>query len=99
VVSHLEYCVEIWGGATKSLTSELFSTQKKALRVATCSPYNSHKDPLFAQTKSPKFHDFYTLNLVKLGSAHVNGRAPNGVSECFTVLNQTKDLKARYVPL
>jgi hypothetical protein len=29
VVSHLEYCVEIWGGATKSLTSKLFSTQNK----------------------------------------------------------------------
>jgi hypothetical protein len=41
VMSHLEYCVAIWGGAVPSVTKQLFSNQKKALRVATGAKYNS----------------------------------------------------------
>jgi hypothetical protein len=49
VMSHLEYCLPVWGGAAKSLIDPLIRTQKKTLHVALGAAYNSHTDPLFAE--------------------------------------------------
>jgi hypothetical protein len=69
VMSHLEYRLPDWGGgAAKSLIDPLIRTQKKALRVALGTAYNSHTDPLFADIKSLKLTDLYDHTLAKIGS-------------------------------
>jgi hypothetical protein len=95
VVSHLEYCLPIWGGASQSLINPLFRTQKKALSVAFAAPCNSHTDPLFAKLKTLKLQDLYLYNLAKIGSEIVHNIAPPGVRECFTILHPDEKLRSR----
>jgi hypothetical protein len=76
VVSHLEYCLPIWGGASKSLINPLFRTQKKALRFALAAPYNSHTDPLFAKIKTLQLQDLYEYNLAKIVSKNCQQHIP-----------------------
>jgi hypothetical protein len=95
VVSHLEYCLPIWGGASKSLINPLFRTQKKALRVALAAPYDSHTHPLFAKIKTLQLQDLYEYNLAKIGSEIVNNIAPPGVRECFAILHPDEKLRSR----
>lgn len=96
VMSHLEYCLPVWGGgAAKSLIDPLIRTQKKALRVALGAAYNSHTDPLFAEIKSLKLTDLYDYTLAKIGSEVINKIAPPGVKDCYTVLQPDERLRSR----
>jgi hypothetical protein len=95
VMSHLEYCVAIWGGAVPSVTKKLFSNQKKALRVATRAKYNSHTDPLFAATNTLKFQDLYKYNMAKIGSSIIHNTAPKRIKDCFTIVEPHESLRNR----
>ena len=61
VLPHLQYAILCWG----SKTSRLFKLQKRAMRIITCSKYNSHTDPIFKALKLLKLADIYNLSLLK----------------------------------
>lgn len=48
---HLIYCCSVWGGAYKTIISELFITQKKLIRVMFSRPRYDHTAPLFSEYK------------------------------------------------
>ena len=64
VLSYLNYCILIWGGAT-SKCNKLFLLQKRAVRVITKSSFLEHTSPLFAELQMLKFNDLYNFNLGK----------------------------------
>jgi hypothetical protein len=57
---------------------------KKALCVATGSPYNSHSELLFAY--SLKMEDIYTLRVASMASSIIEKRAPLGLASAFQVI-------------
>ena len=47
IYPYLDYCIEVWGSASKTRIDSLFLMQKKAIRLITMSAYSAHTAPLF----------------------------------------------------
>jgi hypothetical protein len=92
---HLEYCITLWGGASASLLKPLVSMHKKALRVATGSPYNSHSELLFALLNTLKFEDIYTLRVASMAYIIIEKRALLGLASAFRVIEPQENLRSR----
>ena len=65
IQSHLEYCTLIWGAAAAKEIHQLEVLQKKGIRVVNNAKYNSHCDPLFANSERLKLCDIYKLACIK----------------------------------
>jgi hypothetical protein len=96
VMSHLNYYSSIYSNVAKSLISPLITMQKKAIRTALGSAYNSHTDPLFGQTNTLKFADLMEYNNCKIAMSLVNYEAPIGLAECFRVIDPFNGDEADY---
>jgi len=63
IYPYLDYCVVVWGGASKVHIDKLVLLQKRALRVITNSSYREHTNPLFIRTRILKLEDLYKFEL------------------------------------
>ena len=61
---HLEYCLPIWGGCSKSSIRSIVKIQKQVIRNVASTKYNSHTDPIFRKLKIIKFTDLYIYSMV-----------------------------------
>ena len=59
----LNYCVVVWGGTYSTHLDNLQKLQKRAVRLLTGAPYDSHSSPIFYALKILKFPDIYKFNL------------------------------------
>ena len=60
ILSHISYCNLVWA-CQKSKLNEIYTLQKKAVRICTNSNYLAHSDPLFFQTSIlpvSELHDY-----------------------------------------
>ena len=62
ILPHLQYSILAWGFKM----GRLDKLQKRAVRIITCSKYNSHTDPLFRKLNILKAKDLFELNVLKL---------------------------------
>jgi hypothetical protein len=102
--SHLEYCIEVWGGAIETEINKLFTLQKKAIRALTHSHYNAHTDPIFGSLKQLKLKDIYGLNCAKLSHDIIKKRCPDSISTLFPIHNSCVNTRSStvtnlYVPV
>ena len=51
VYPYLDYCIEVWGSASKKHIDTIFRMQKKAIRIITMSAYKANTLPLFKKYK------------------------------------------------
>ena len=103
VMSHLEYCLPIWGSANQSLIKQIEIAQKKALRFATNSPYNAHCDPLFFKHRLLKLKDVHTLKCLTLANQFLHQSLPPAIMDCFHISSKarstrTEDVAKLHVP-
>ena len=63
IYPYLTYCIEIWGSANSTVLSSLFKVQKRAIRVITVSPFNTHTHSLFQDLKILTLDKIYTYFL------------------------------------
>ena len=57
--SHINYCIILWGSASKTNLNKLVVLQKRAVRIITNSSYLCHTDPIFQKHKLIKLSDLY----------------------------------------
>jgi len=62
VYPHLNYCIILWGSASKTTLNNLLLLQKRAARLIDNCDYRSHTDPLFKQYLLLKLNDIYVLS-------------------------------------
>ena len=59
IYPHFNYCVIVWGAASKTLINKIILLQKKALRIIDRAHYLSHTTPIFKKYKLLQFYDIY----------------------------------------
>ena len=72
IQSNLNYCILAWGyncGRLKKL-------QKRAIRLITDSPYNSHTEPIFKQLNILQLEDMFKVNMLKWYYQFKNKKLP-----------------------
>ena len=72
IQSNLNYCILAWGyncGRLKKL-------QKRAIRLITDSPYNSHTSPIFKQLNILQLEDMFKVNMLKWYYQFKNKKLP-----------------------
>ena len=93
IMSHLEYCLPIWGTANQTLMRQLEVSQKKALRFATGSVYNAHCDPLFFKHRVLKLNDLHNLQCLTIANQFFHHALPLSVQKCFSISNKTRSTR------
>ena len=72
IQSQFNYCILAWGFNCNRIEK----TQKKAIRIITCSRYNEHTEPLFKALNLLKIKDLFELNLLKFYYKLKNNHLP-----------------------
>ena len=60
ILPHLQYSILTWGFKHNRIAK----LQKRAVRIISCSKYNSHTEPIFKQLNLLKLHDIFVLNFI-----------------------------------
>lgn len=64
IYSHFNYCLLVWGTATKTNLDRLLTLQKKFIRVLDCLPYHHTTAGLFQKHSLISIHNLYDLRLI-----------------------------------
>ena len=81
--TYLTYCNIIWASKSTSQLQKLITVQKKAVRVITGAPWNSHSAPLFNTTKILKLLDINILQTYCFMYQHITSHLPTNFSDYF----------------
>ncbi len=74
--SHLLYCINILSCTSQTNITKILTMQKKAIRIVTNAPYNSHTNPLFLEINVLPFDKLITLNRLLFMHAIAYNYAP-----------------------
>ena len=89
IMSHLSYCIVIWGNAKRTILDPLIKAQKRALRIVNNEHWLKHCDPLFASLDSLKLTDLYKVSSGKYVVKYLQKSLPPGLEDCFKEKAQT----------
>ena len=94
IMPHIQYGILCWGHKF----GRVLKLQKRAMRLITCSKYNSHTEPLYKKLKCLKVSDLYTLNMLKFYYKVDKGTIPHYFKDMFsqTETNSTHTHDTRY---
>ena len=81
IVPHFNYCILLWGFNIKRLSI----LQKKAIRIITCSKYNSHTEPILKSLYILKIDDIFTRQCLSFYHKVINNSVP---MFCKTLFSQ-----------
>ena len=84
---YMTYCIEVWGGMSKTYMSSLFKIQKKVVRIITCSPATAHSAPIFHKLKILPIEKLYLLFVNLFMYKFVTNCLPDIFSDMF-ICNQ-----------
>ena len=95
ILPHLQYSIL----ASRFKMSRLDKLQKRAVRIITCSKYNSHTDPLFRKLNLLKAKDLFELNVLKLFYKYKKSILPFYISDMFLDYNNRHgyNLRTTYI--
>ena len=79
ILPHLQYSILTWGYKA----DRLIKLQKRAVRIVTCSKYNSHTDPLFRKLNILKLTDIFVLCNLKFYFKYEGGTLPHYFTHMF----------------
>lgn len=95
---HLEYGINIWGGARASKLRGITVAQKKAIRNVAGKPSNFHTEPLFSSFGVLKFSDLFRYNCAVFMYKYTNNCLPTSFHGMFTPLTAPNRTLSYRVP-
>ena len=95
MLSHLNYCIVVWGNSSHTKLDSLFKLQKKALRICLGCHYLAHSAPLFTKLKTLNIFDLYYYSMALLGFYYFQNKLPNNISEMFIINNKLHNYNTR----
>ena len=81
IESYINYGIIAWGNSVH--INRLFKLQKRAIRVISNKPYNSHTEPLFKSQGILKTHDLYKLKVLLFMHDYKNHNLPTSFESVF----------------
>ena len=85
MLSHLNYCIAVWGNSSHTKLDVLFRLQKKALRICHGCHYLAHSAPLFVKIKTLNIFDLYRYSIAQIGFYYSQNKLPNNISKIFVI--------------
>ena len=82
--SHLSYGIIAWGSATKSTLKQTINLQKRAIRIAHKTNFNSHTDPLFRSSRVMKLTDLYEYSSTIFMHDYMSHNLPISFNNTFS---------------
>ena len=89
VHSHLVYCINIYGCATKTNLSKIAIKQKAAIRIVANAGYRDHTSPLFKELKILPFEQLCKYEALKFMHNFNNQKLPLSFAETW-ILNRDR---------
>ena len=89
VHSHLVYCINIYGCATKTNLSKITIKQKAAIRIVANVGYRDHTSPLFKELKILPFDQLCKYEASKFMHNFINRKLPLSFAETW-ILNRDR---------
>ena len=86
--SHLQYAIDVWGGAGKTALNRLNVLHNKVLRAMTYSSHKSRVSPLYRNVSLLKINYIHILEIGKFMHNLHWGRIPVNFDNLFTSANQ-----------
>ena len=80
---YINYCNIIWASTYDSHLEPLFLLQKKAIRIITFSPPQTHTKPLFHKLNILPIHSIYKCQVACFVFSHMNNLLPASFSSSF----------------
>jgi len=80
---HIMYGITLWGGSNASTLSKTISLQKRAIRLISKAPYNSHTEPLFKQNNILKIKDLYEQQIAIFMHSWEQNKLPVSFNNSF----------------
>ena len=95
ILPHLQYSILAWGFKM----GRLDQLQTRAVRIITCSKYNSHTDPIFRKLNLLKAKDLFELNVLKLFYKYKKSILPFYISNMCSDFNNLHgyNLRTTYI--
>ena len=79
IMPYIQYGIMCWGHKP----GRIMKLQKRAMRLITCSKYNSHTEPLYKKLNCLNVTDIYTLNMLKFQFKLTKGNIPHYFKNMF----------------
>ena len=95
MLSHLSYCIAVWGNSNYTQLDKLYKLQKKALRICLGCHYLSHSAPLFSKLKTLTVFDLYLYSIAMLGFYYFHNKLPQNIMRMFTLNNDVHNYNTR----
>ncbi len=91
--SNLIYGILVWGNS--SAVSNLFTLQKRAIRIINHKKYRAHTEPLFKINKILKLTDLYKFHVILFMFDYINNNLPISFFNLFHDLTHSRTYTTR----
>ena len=91
---HIEYGIEVWGGAKPSILKPLKIMQNQCLRFVCSKKRKSHTNPLYKEAETLKLEDIYVLRTQIQVLKVLQGTGPEALTTM--IAEKTSDRSKRY---
>ena len=95
ILSHINYCNIAWANGNDYFISKLHILQKKAVRLISNVPNNSHTLPIFHQLKLLNVYDINYFNIASFMFMCLNGLLPPYITAKFSLNNSIHNYMTR----
>ena len=95
ILSHILYCIAVWGNCSKTKLNILFKLQKRAICICTSSHYLSPSTPLFRKLNTLNVFHLYQYQVAILGFFYFKKILPNKISKMFCINNAVHNHNTR----
>ena len=85
ILSHILYCITVWGNCSKTKLDVIFKLQKRAIRICTGSHYLTHSAPLFHKLNTLNIFHLYQYHTILLGYFYFKSILPKNIVKMFTI--------------
>ena len=91
ILPHLQFSILNWGFKHE----RLMKLQKRAVRIVTCSKYNSHTDPIFKKLNLLKIKDIFIHSLLKFYFKFEQKTLPHFFTSMLSIVTHSHDTRHR----